>query len=178
MSPQNLYRVLQCAPTATLEEIRSSYRRLARLNHPDRGGSASAFQGLASAYEVLSDPLQRGAYDRDRAAWIAQVGAVACTRCGEANRLGSVPQGQTPCCGLCGHPLPQGQRSRSPLAQQARALVLDVGDRVLQQSSALAVEVGTTVTERTQTLVTDAVDRGFSALRERLGLAPLPRSRR
>lgn len=178
MNQQNLYRVLQCSPRATPEEIRASYRRLARLNHPDQGGSTSAFQSLASAYAVLSDPLQRQAYDRERAIWIAQMGAVACPRCAEANRLGPMPQGQTPCCGLCGHPLPQPEPRPTLLAQHARALVLEVGSRVVQQCSALAAEVGATVTERTQVLVNDTVDRGFDVLRARLGMTPRPGTRR
>lgn len=178
MKTQNLYRVLECAPTATAEQIKGSYRRLARLSHPDQGGSEQAFQRLASAYQILSDPRRRLEYDRDRAAWIAELGAVACPGCGEANRMGRVYKGQLPCCGQCGDPLPRLTKERALWAEQARELVLDVGDRVAQETASAAVEIGATITEQTQALVTETLDRGFAVLRKRLGLRPLPESRR
>ncbi len=174
MKTQNLYRILECPPTATAEHLKASYRRLARQRHPDQGGSERAFQSLASAYQILSDPHRRQAYDRDRAAWIAELGAVACPDCGEANRIGRLPKGQHPCCGQCGHPLPRPPRERAPWAEQARELVLDVGDRVAQETRSAAVELGATITEQTQSLVAETLDRGFSVLRKRLGLRPLP----
>lgn len=178
MKSQNLYRTLAISPTATQEEIKTSYRRLARQNHPDRGGSARAFQTLASAYAILSDPEQRLAYDRERAGWIAQMNAVPCLHCGEANRLGAIPTGQTPCCGLCGHPLPSASPKPAPWAVQAREFVLGVGERVKKESGALAVELGTALTARTEALLTETVDRGFAVLRERLGLRPASGPRR
>lgn len=170
MKTQNLYRVLGCAPTATPAELKASYWRMARDNHPDRGGHAEAFQSLAHAYAILSDPPQRQAYDRERAAWMAQLGAVACPGCGDANRIGRVRAGQSPCCGHCGHQLPPAQNAASPWAEQARELVLDVGAQVTQQTRALALELGATLTDRTHALMTETVDRGFRALRQRLGL--------
>lgn len=174
MRTQNLYRILECPPTATAEQLKASYRRLARQYHPDQGGSERAFQSLASAYQMLSDPQRRQEYDRDRAAWIAELGAVACPGCGEANRIGRLPRGQIPCCGQCGHPLPRTPKERAQWARQARELVLDVGDRVAQETRSAAVELGATITEQTQSLVTETLDRGFAVLRKRLGLRPLP----
>lgn len=40
-----------------------AYRRLARTCHPDKGGSAAAFAALQAAFETLSDPKARAAYD-------------------------------------------------------------------------------------------------------------------
>jgi len=46
--------------------LRQAWRRLAAQWHPDRAGVAATgrFQQIAAAYEVLSDPLARAAYDR------------------------------------------------------------------------------------------------------------------
>lgn len=178
MKTQNLYRILESAPTAPPEQLKASYRRLARRNHPDHGGSERAFQCLASAYHVLSDPQRRLEYDRNCAAWIAEVGAVSCPGCGEANRLGRVSRGQVPCCGQCGHPLPRPLKELAPWAEQARELVLDAGARVAQETRSAAVELGAMITEQTQALMTETLDRGFAVLRKRLGLRPLPEPRR
>ena len=178
MKTQNLYRILESAPTATSAQLKASYRRLARQNHPDHGGSERAFQSLTNAYRVLSDPRRRLEYDRDRAAWSAELGAVACPGCGEANRLGRLSSGQVPCCGSCGHPLPRPPKELAPWAEKARELVLAAGARVAQETRSAAVELGATITEQTQALVTDTLDRGFAELRKRLGLRPLPGPRR
>ncbi len=63
VSTDTHYEVLGVPPDAGPEEIKSAYRRLSLLVHPDRGGSAALFRSLAEAYEVLSDPRRRAAYD-------------------------------------------------------------------------------------------------------------------
>ncbi|KAF5831220.1 DnaJ domain-containing protein [Dunaliella salina] len=65
---QNLYSILGVELyTATPESIRRSYRKLARLCHPDRHkGNEKAkqqFQAVQGAYEVLSDTWKRQEYD-------------------------------------------------------------------------------------------------------------------
>ncbi len=51
-------------------ELRRVWRELVRKWHPDRAGQAATgmFQKLSAAYAVLSDPVQRAAYDRARRA--------------------------------------------------------------------------------------------------------------
>jgi hypothetical protein len=71
--------------------------------------------------------------------------------------------------------LPTAPRSASPWAAQARELVIEVGAHVTQQTRAVALELGATLTDRTQALMTQTVDRGFEALRQRLGLPREPR---
>jgi DnaJ-class molecular chaperone len=68
MAKRDYYDVLGITRTATDDEIRSAYRRLARKYHPDLNpGNPQAeqqFKELGGAYEVLSDPKKRTAYDR------------------------------------------------------------------------------------------------------------------
>lgn len=57
------YAVLELTPSASISDIRQSYRRLALIHHPDRGGDASKMKAINDAYAVLSDPRKRAAYD-------------------------------------------------------------------------------------------------------------------
>eukprot|EP01041_Mallomonas_annulata_P000284 gene284-510_t len=63
----DFYKILQVSKTATLAEIKTSYRKLAFIFHPDRNNcntaKASEFIQLVSAYDVLSDPIKRKEYD-------------------------------------------------------------------------------------------------------------------
>jgi curved DNA-binding protein len=72
-SNRDYYEVLGIDRKATDKEVRSAYRRLARAHHPDvNPGDASAeerFKELNEAYQVLSDPASRKAYDRYGANW-------------------------------------------------------------------------------------------------------------
>ncbi len=63
------YTILEVSPTATVAEIKRSYRRLARLHHPDLNQQAldTHIKRLNEAYEVLRDPVKRAAYDAQRA---------------------------------------------------------------------------------------------------------------
>jgi molecular chaperone DnaJ len=62
---KNYYAVLGVLPNATLDEIRSAYRRRAKQYHPDYFGRDSApFLGIQEAYQVLGDPESRSSYDR------------------------------------------------------------------------------------------------------------------
>lgn len=61
------YKVLGVRRTASKSEVKSAYRKLARLRHPDlNGGSEGAareFDLLSKAYRVLIDPQERAYYD-------------------------------------------------------------------------------------------------------------------
>ncbi|XP_073128519.1 chaperone protein dnaJ 11, chloroplastic-like [Henckelia pumila] len=65
----SLYDVLGIQSGASCQEIKSAYRKLARLLHPDvasnsRGGAATdEFMRLHAAYATLSDPERRAIYD-------------------------------------------------------------------------------------------------------------------
>ena len=58
-----LYDTLGVAKGASADEIKKAYRKLAREHHPDQGGDESRFKEIQGAYDVLSDPEKRKAYD-------------------------------------------------------------------------------------------------------------------
>jgi curved DNA-binding protein len=57
------YETLGIAKTASPEEIKRAYRKLASTHHPDKGGDTAKFQEIEEAYRVLSDPEKRAQYD-------------------------------------------------------------------------------------------------------------------
>lgn len=69
-SAKDYYRILGVAETATAEEVKKAYRRLARTHHPDRNqgdrASEERFKEIQEAYDVLSDPKERKRYDMAR----------------------------------------------------------------------------------------------------------------
>jgi len=62
------YQLLEVTPTASPEEIKLAYHRLARQYHPDLAGSEAKqkFQAINEAYQVLSDPVRRSQFDQTR----------------------------------------------------------------------------------------------------------------
>ena len=63
--PKNYYVILGVTAAASLEELKSAYRRLARQFHPDVAGTAEVerFRDIQEAYETLASPDKRRAYD-------------------------------------------------------------------------------------------------------------------
>jgi hypothetical protein len=65
---RNLYRLLGVPSDATQADIKKAYRKLARELHPDVNSDATAaerFKAITEAFEVLSDPDKRKAYNAD-----------------------------------------------------------------------------------------------------------------
>lgn len=58
------YDILGLSPAATTGDIRARYRQLILRIHPDLDGPPALFRQVQEAYEVLSDPVRRGNYDR------------------------------------------------------------------------------------------------------------------
>ena len=63
-STPDYYKTLGVPRTATADEIKKAFRKLARKHHPDAGGDEAKFKELNEAYEVLSDEKKRALYDQ------------------------------------------------------------------------------------------------------------------
>lgn len=59
----NYYSILGIDKSASQEDIKKAYRRLASQHHPDKGGDTSMFQKIEEAYRILSDPQKKQEYD-------------------------------------------------------------------------------------------------------------------
>ena len=63
---KNYYEILDVSTDATTSEIKTAYRKLARIYHPDVNNDANAidmFKEITSAYETLCNELERRKYD-------------------------------------------------------------------------------------------------------------------
>ena len=63
------YAALGLASSATLADVKKAFRTQASVYHPDKNAAANAaerFRAVQAAYEVLSDPVRREAYDDNR----------------------------------------------------------------------------------------------------------------
>lgn len=65
MAKRDYYEVLGVPKSASPDEIKRAYRKLAVKHHPDKtGGDDSKFKELSEAYSVLSNPKQKEQYDQ------------------------------------------------------------------------------------------------------------------
>jgi curved DNA-binding protein len=60
------YATLGVAKTATQDEIKRAFRKLASQHHPDKGGNTQKFQEIQAAYDTLGDAVKRADYDNPR----------------------------------------------------------------------------------------------------------------
>lgn len=67
---KDYYKILEITPSATLADIKNSFRRLALLYHPDKNFGSNIheakFKEVKEAYEILSDVRQRQQYNSSR----------------------------------------------------------------------------------------------------------------
>jgi curved DNA-binding protein len=57
------YELLGVDPDATLADIRRGFLRMAKIHHPDVGGTTEKMQQFSRAYRTLADDISRKAYD-------------------------------------------------------------------------------------------------------------------
>jgi curved DNA-binding protein CbpA len=97
--PNGLYAELGVSPTASIQEIKSAYRALVKIYHPDINKihvAVEKFKRITAAYEVLTDERKRAEYDRgtpveefkpgqphQRQATREPVEPVHCSKCGK-----------------------------------------------------------------------------------------------
>ena len=70
---KDYYEILGVARTATADEIKKAFRKLARIHHPDvaknKAAGEAKFKEINEAYEVLGDPEKRQKYDQLGVNW-------------------------------------------------------------------------------------------------------------
>ena len=68
MAKQDFYETLGVSKSASADELKRAYRKLAMQYHPDRNagdkGAEQKFKALNEAYDILKDDQKRAAYDR------------------------------------------------------------------------------------------------------------------
>ncbi len=61
---EDYYKILGVSKSASKDEIKKAYRKLAHKHHPDKGGDEKTFKKISEAYQVLSNESKREQYDR------------------------------------------------------------------------------------------------------------------
>lgn len=64
MAHKDYYDILGVSRTASADELKRAYRKLAQQYHPDKGGNPERFKEVNEAYQVLSDANKRAQYDQ------------------------------------------------------------------------------------------------------------------
>ena len=115
MEYRDYYQILNVPRTATADEIKKAYRRLARKFHPDVSKEKDAeakFKEVQEAYEVLKDPEKRAAYDQLGSNWKPGRSSVRRRTWAAASSFAGGPRG--------------GAAARSSAAQLQRFLLVAV----------------------------------------------------
>ncbi|KAG2210884.1 hypothetical protein INT47_000038 [Mucor saturninus] len=66
---EDLYAIVGCVDTSSPEQIKTEYKRLALLHHPDKlsqSNNSNEFNRIKAAYDIVGDPNLRAKYDRWR----------------------------------------------------------------------------------------------------------------
>ena len=96
MKFKDYYQTLGVARTASADEIKQAFRKLARLHHPDVAKNKTAgevkFKEINEAYEVLGDPAKRAQYDEMGPNWQPDGGASAPPRGARGRRPGGTSE--------------------------------------------------------------------------------------
>lgn len=60
---KNLYTILKLPSYSSIENIKSNYKHLIKIHHPDKGGDNETFQSIQNAYTILCDIKSKQKYD-------------------------------------------------------------------------------------------------------------------
>ncbi|MFY9484330.1 MAG: DnaJ domain-containing protein [Patescibacteria group bacterium] len=71
---RDYYDILGANRSASADEIKRAYRKLAHEHHPDKGGDHEKFKEINEAYQVLGDPQKRAQYDQFGASFDSRSG--------------------------------------------------------------------------------------------------------
>jgi DnaJ-class molecular chaperone len=61
---KDFYKILGVSKSASADEIKRAYRKLAHQHHPDKAGDAEKFKEINEAYQVLGNAEKRAQYDQ------------------------------------------------------------------------------------------------------------------
>lgn len=65
----DFYQILGVPESASQDEIKRAYRKLAGQHHPDKGGDTAKFQAISQAYDTIGDEQKRAEYDAQRSGY-------------------------------------------------------------------------------------------------------------
>jgi curved DNA-binding protein len=114
------YSILGVSESATPDEIKKAYRKLANQHHPDKGGDQAKFKDISVAYDTLGDANKRAEYDNQRRFGGGQGGPGA--QHFHFNTGGFDPFGHMFGAGFGGHPFEQMFRGGGQRVQRNRDL--------------------------------------------------------
>mmetsp|Transcript_128132 Transcript_128132/g.232953 ORF Transcript_128132/g.232953 Transcript_128132/m.232953 type:complete len:521 (-) Transcript_128132:129-1691(-) len=122
------YQILGVSPSASSDDIKLQYRKLALKLHPDKNrddpNATEKFQELAEAYEVLSDPERRTAYDQ-QSDFILRAFAEATNDDNQRDSFLSVPSSRTFWCLMVEAALGDEGKTLTAYAQQLEDEIFD-----------------------------------------------------
>jgi curved DNA-binding protein CbpA len=161
-----LSRVLDDEPT-----LKKNYRLIVRRTHSDTNQGSDEytqmFQAAVEAWEILGNARVRAEYDEARRGWIASLGAVMCSGCGEALRIRTENRKQR--CPLCKTVLTVSEEQSvpsivSPVVESGYRL----GARILDATEDEAERLGRELIQRSAENLSRQLMQGFDFARQRL----------
>lgn len=93
---KDYYKILGVAKTASDDDLKKAYRKLALKYHPDKNktpGAEERFKEIAEAYEILSDKKKRQVYDQFGEEGLSGGGAGASAQAGPGFNMGGCSAG-------------------------------------------------------------------------------------